>query len=298
MLGSSPLTRGKPPRRVALPTPGGLIPAHAGKTVHLGQYAPNQGAHPRSRGENMIVGRSGPSSWGSSPLTRGKQLVGDELSAVLGLIPAHAGKTGLLERYAVPLEAHPRSRGENAGSNHGPNHGQGSSPLTRGKPIPSLFRRRARLAHPRSRGENHAALTAFLNVSGSSPLTRGKRRPEGEGRRRGGLIPAHAGKTVRSALTVRPRSAHPRSRGENHTLTTLPRCSTGSSPLTRGKRRPAPPVRCRSGLIPAHAGKTRSCGWTCGRRGAHPRSRGENPSQSGGLRGLAGLIPAHAGKTP
>ena len=30
--GSSPLTRGKPSRRVALPVTVGLIPAHAGKT--------------------------------------------------------------------------------------------------------------------------------------------------------------------------------------------------------------------------------------------------------------------------
>ena len=93
--------------------------------------------------------------------------------------------------------------------------------------------------------------------------------------------------------------------------------AAGSSPLTRGK-----PVRdhaileC-SRLIPAHAGKTRSCAPSPPTVSAHPRSRGENaisrPSiisvcgSSPLTRGkhvavieghlVAGLIPAHAGKT-
>ena len=71
------------------------------------------------------------------------------------------------------------------------------------------------------------------------------------------------------------------------------------------------------GLIPAHAGKTHLW-WTCSlSAGAHPRSRGENPSmiaftvgaagsspltrgkrpEFGDARAEGGLIPAHAGKT-
>ena len=54
------------------------------------------------------------------------------------------------------------------------------------------------------------------------------------------------------------------------------RSRVGSSPLTRGKRtEPWKEVR-RSGLIPAHAGKT-ACVSRCFRTlRAHPRSRGEN----------------------
>ena len=91
----------------------------------------------------------------------------------------------------------------------------------------------------------------------------------------------------------------------------------GSSPLTRGKPTSRLSVSETSGLIPAHAGKTRP-EWaiTLSAR-AHPRSRGENdagktnttdfegssPLTRGKptLRVLAGsgmgLIPAHAGKT-
>ena len=91
----------------------------------------------------------------------------------------------------------------------------------------------------------------------------------------------------------------------------------GSSPLTRGKRRRASHGRLATGLIPAHAGKTRSVPSTATRSWAHPRSRGENlcsrphhESASGSspltrgklsffgfLSGCFGLIPAHAGKT-
>ena len=91
----------------------------------------------------------------------------------------------------------------------------------------------------------------------------------------------------------------------------------GSSPLTRAKRRQAIDQFDASGLIPAHAGKTRSPNRPRRRGGAHPRSRGENRGFVGGDQGRAGsspltrgkprlrrprsrsngLIPAHAGKT-
>ena len=113
------------------------------------------------------------------------------------------------------------------------------------------------LAHPRSRGENQMKAQLVC--------------------RRHWLIPAHAGKT----------------QGEENYAPTY----TGSSPLTRGKRRP----QCRAP-------------WRCP---AHPRSRGENPDlrprvlpragsspltrgkQASALRmrETARLIPAHAGKT-
>ena len=55
VVGSSPLTRGKPSRRVTFPLTVGLIPAHAGKTSHLGAQIIHCWAHPRSRGENDLV---------------------------------------------------------------------------------------------------------------------------------------------------------------------------------------------------------------------------------------------------
>ena len=72
------------------------------------------------------------------------------------------------------------------------------------------------------------------------------------------------------------REAHPRSRGENWVVISEHKRGLGSSPLTRGKL-------CLFGvlieiyrLIPAHAGKTHAQTGRGHRRGAHPRSRGEN----------------------
>ena len=72
----------------------GLIPAHAGKTdrpCRSGRKAP---AHPRSRGENAGRTVDVLVAPGSSPLTRGKHTAVASERPQLGLIPAHAGKTG------------------------------------------------------------------------------------------------------------------------------------------------------------------------------------------------------------
>ena len=274
---------------------------------------------------------------GSSPLTRGKRVSLPLALEALGLIPAHAGKTGeTLERGAHP-EAHPRSRGENSRPPGRASRRAGSSPLTRGKrwwrPPPSTRcglipahagktcpawpGRLIAWAHPRSRGEN--AMRAFTGalMKGSSPLTRGKPERRGRWQCRDGLIPAHAGKTSVTVTATVTAWAHPRSRGENSGTASRPRSTTGSSPLTRGKLWDGIKTSINNGLIPAHAGKTpdRLGGHQDGR--AHPRSRGENANFLGGVvsspgsspltrgkhrvrdhaRARQGLIPAHAGKT-
>ena len=92
-------------------------------------------AHPRSRGENGDLFAGAPTVEGSSPLTRGK--LGVRLSAerVVGLIPAHAGKTLQGNTAEELTAAHPRSRGENVAKAYTDAVAAGSSPLTRGKPL-------------------------------------------------------------------------------------------------------------------------------------------------------------------
>ena len=132
-----------------------------------------------------------------------------------------------------------------------------------------------------------------------------------------GLIPAHAGKTARARISRSLVPAHPRSRGENRTASASSLPTLGSSPLTRGKHTHRWRSGVRTGLIPAHAGKTCAAGMVATWRWAHPRSRGENarlgataqkrvgsspltrgkPCSGGASTGTWGLIPAHAGKT-
>ena len=213
----------------------------------------------------------------------------------------------------------------------------GSSPLTRGKHAVSATilqvrglipahagktashraARRRRAAHPRSRGENVSCGFARSIMSGSSPLTRGKLDALPVSETEGRLIPAHAGKTSRLVGHAPTLGAHPRSRGENKGPLRVLRHRTGSSPLTRGKRRDQRLRRVRRRLIPAHAGKTDLQDRRTAIARAHPRSRGENLRVRRGSSPLQGsspltrgklyrlfvhllvlrLIPAHAGKT-
>ena len=194
----------------------------------------------------------------------------------------------------------------------------GSSPLTRGKLdghvahldgdrlIPAHAGKTscacraaaARAAHPRSRGENEPAPLRRGIALGSSPLTRGKPLALVPGADHGRLIPAHAGKTRVIHNAVFDLRAHPRSRGENSPYCRTAVARGGSSPLTRGKPRADTRLRRGSGLIPAHAGKTRDEPITTWKRRAHPRSRGENFSLDLEPKLLAGSSPLTRGKHP
>ena len=131
--GSSPLTRGKPGMTVAGQLYERLIPAHAGKTSGGVPLWGAGRAHPRSRGENLHPDSPTLPPTGSSPLTRGKRESYYRRDRDRGLIPAHAGKTGLRPQKTSLATAHPRSRGENEIARAEDVNSNGSSPLTRGK---------------------------------------------------------------------------------------------------------------------------------------------------------------------
>ena len=295
----------------------GLIPAHAGKTTRPTPSQSKPGAHPHSRGENVIDDGEAHTGGGSSPLTRGNLRVVRAGQVVDGLIPTHAGKTKQATQRPRDTRAHPRSRGENV--NEGVNRERclGSSPLTRGKLSRGTYRIFRRGLIPA-----HAGKTGGVRVSpfrfGAHPRSRGENRKNPAMMTIGSwLIPAHAGKTSAQILRSRRARAHPRSRGENEGVGTMSLHRVGSSPLTRGKRSRGVAASRGPRLIPAHAGKTRWPGLSLRESGAHPRSRGENggnrsrgpfvegssPLTRGkhsprtGYYASQGLIPAHAGKT-
>ena len=132
-VGSSPLTRGKHPESVSAILGERLIPAHAGKTPVGYPVGDGATAHPRSRGENVVLKSGTRYQVGSSPLTRGKLSNLGHTVLLVGLIPAHAGKTTACCQDCRARSAHPRSRGENLRTDQLIVTHQGSSPLTRGK---------------------------------------------------------------------------------------------------------------------------------------------------------------------
>ena len=218
------------------------------------------------------------SKWdgGSSPLTRGKLPRPDGALGPRGLIPAHAGKTRGPGRSPMSARAHPRSRGENENPD--------SHAHRRNRLIP---------AHAGKTREGAENLTA---PEGSSPLTRGKLKIQLRLQVGFGLIPAHAGKTGPPLPGLLLRRAHPRSRGENYPATWRLFTAQGSSPLTRGKHMRAAKDQMRTGLIPAHAGKTTPPPEAREPLWAHPRSRGENAWAGWCEAASAGSSPLTRGK--
>ena len=239
----------------------GLIPAHAGKTGLSSKTRSAAPAHPRSCGENAVRRATSTVCRGSSPLMRGKRLVGTLFQERVGLIPAHAGKractpqrknrerlipahAGKTLRGSRPLagsRAHPHARGENMRQSARVSFFPGLIPAHAGKNRPARRRTSLRGAHPRSCEENRVQARRVLRLQGSSPLTRGKPRGEGAPCVPEGLIPAHAGITSETRPCPRCGAAHPRSRGENASAVSAAYPASGSSPLTRGKPQTHPP---------------------------------------------------------
>ena len=148
---------------------------------------------------------------------RGKHAAIVPLSQGKRITPAHAGKTSTSPPYASSPWDHPRACGENLISPKKSLLTLGSPPRMRGKPLahPPSYRRRgitpahagktsARLPrqsasrdHPRACGENTTKNATAAWAEGSPPRMRGKRCAGTVCGRRGGITPAHAGKTSR-----------------------------------------------------------------------------------------------------
>ena len=172
--------------------------------------------------------------------------------------------------------AHLRSRGENDVAFDGMSDLTGSSPLTRGKRRDEAYLIHGMRLIPARAGKTFVLGGWAMETRGSSPLARGKRLTFGEWSEQWRLIPAHAGKTRCPGRLPLPRTAHPRSRGENTGDPPGNPGLPGSSPLARGKRPNLVPGHRVRGLIPARAGKTLALVTPVSTQGAHPRSRGEN----------------------
>ena len=90
--GSPPHTRGKVMSYTPAFSCTRITPAHAGKSVHTGNFCNPDGDHPRTRGEKG----AGLNVWepgvGSPPHTRGKARAAPSIIVRNGSTPAHAGK--------------------------------------------------------------------------------------------------------------------------------------------------------------------------------------------------------------
>ena len=231
--GSSPLARGLHGRRLKGRRRIRIIPARAGFTSGRSFIDRPETDHPRSRGVYRSAGLCTTFNLGSSPLARGLRSRGRSLTHDRRIIPARAGFTPSWASRFESATDHPRSRGVyRQGAPHN-RRSVGSSPLARGL-LAKQMRRSCRAGiiparagfthttmtrlsasrdHPRSRGVYNDGPPQDGNDRGSSPLARGLR--PGAGRRPVSrrIIPARAGFTWTTFLTMVSAPDHPRSRG-------------------------------------------------------------------------------------
>mgnify|MGYP001040011607 CR=1 FL=1 len=233
--GRSPLTRGRHAVGKVHGVLVGSIPAHAGKTSASTRSCAASRVDPRSRGEDTTRPGQRTRTLGRSPLTRGRRLGVLQRLGGVGSIPAHAGKTAQRRDCSSRQRVDPRSRGEDGAWRHRAASGCGRSPLTRGrrqrtqvqqqrsgsipahagKTVAQQRIRGVQQVDPRSRGEDLSSITRSTIACGRSPLTRGRQRLGGREDDPAGSIPAHAGKTSRSAPSRACPRVDPRSRGED-----------------------------------------------------------------------------------
>ena len=130
--GSSPRMRGTPVPRPSVPRPSGIIPAHAGNTKYWLPRSARNGDHPRACGEHQVRDTMYGTTQGSSPRMRGTPTQQNRFMMASGIIPAHAGNTGVTVAVSFGVRDHPRACGEHFC--YIPYRGsvQGSSPRMRG----------------------------------------------------------------------------------------------------------------------------------------------------------------------
>ena len=153
---------------------------------------------------------------GSPPHTRGKGSIKALRACILGITPAHAGKSFQPLSAPPDMRDHPRTRGEKRAKTRPEPHRAGSPPHTRGKATGKgtpannegitpahagkshLFLRNLSgiKDHPRTRGEKREGLQASSYLRGSPPHTRGKADRFKAHMPTGGITPAHAGKST------------------------------------------------------------------------------------------------------
>ena len=212
--------RGKPAETSAAPVVRRFIPAHAGKTAWPSPPPTIPRVHPRACGENEEATKTAFILPGSSPRMRGKRLEAPDGVVAARFIPAHAGKTATTGTTVARSRVHPRACGENLCRLASDWYSPGSSPRMRGKRIahelgaqPGGFipahagktgggprAHPGRRVHPRACGENGGRRRPSALSSGSSPRMRGKHAHEQWGRYPLRFIPAHAGKTRKTAF--------------------------------------------------------------------------------------------------
>ena len=252
--GSSPRMRGTRRAHRVYGHCGRIIPAHAGNTNFPQFSIVNDRDHPRACGEHRPpLGPPG-IGLGSSPRMRGTPAGDQSPSPPSGIIPAHAGNTSTRSLPRSLPRDHPRACGEHIAFCGEQVIDLGSSPRMRGTLVQVIERavgagiipahagntlwcawpRCTGRDHPRACGEHRTRARRHRGTGGSSPRMRGTHDAPRATCLTTGIIPAHAGNTLRLVTDTTDIRDHPRACGEHPSQALSLSCTVGSSPRMRG----------------------------------------------------------------
>ena len=226
--------RGKVVQRSMFAAYLGITPAHAGKSSACLISSPARWDHPRPCGEKRGRPRALLHLPGSPPPMRGKGARFRLPVNVVGITPAHAGKSFACFVLQIVTRDHPRPCGEKTRAKLPEMFVEGSPPPMRGKGAyiryaqgvvritpahagKSSIRQAARpgaVDHPRPCGEKSPTTILVSVKSGSPPPMRGKERAQKYHAQRRGITPAHAGKSPSTSFSRAASRDHPRPCGE------------------------------------------------------------------------------------
>ena len=249
---------------------------------------------------------------------RGSQYADDRNAARRGIIPAHAGLTLEIEHQAAIGRDHPRACGAHSVQVSSLSIGWGSSPRMRGSQMPwaagpscagiipahaglttrSLTSCTLARDHPRACGAHQSDGKGVPVKKGSSPRMRGSLYASKSWLDDLGIIPAHAGLTVRRYGNAWYSWDHPRACGAHLNAAEKSTHHWGSSPRMRGSQSNLMKNVGTLGIIPAHAGLTMpSPNWFAFARD-HPRACGAHHIIAGDASALEGSSPRMRGSLP
>ena len=152
-----------------------------------------------------------------------------------------------------------------------------------------------RPVYPRWRGEHRGKKINDPRDIGLSPLARGtpRHQPQTANQRR--FIPAGAGNTIPTIITLGSISVYPRWRGEHSKAGRTNGAAAGLSPLARGTQRRIRGVKSLLRFIPAGAGNTEALAKLPDIATVYPRWRGEHLIPCTGPHQISGLSPLARG---
>ena len=250
--------------------------------------------HPRACGAHKIYATMDRQHKGSSPRMRGSRAAHLHSMRRDGIIPAHAGLTTGSIFQMRKCRDHPRACGAHSVLSAGHQPRLGSSPRMRGSQEHRPLREAKNGSSPRMRGSPnadkssargrgiipaHAGLTdtycKTVKQIRDHPRACGAHRNSSSGLASSvGIIPAHAGLTLSGCHEAGGHGDHPRACGAHFARSSLPIRDRGSSPRMRGSPAQLADLFFERGIIPAHAGLTKTVEKSSERHRDHPRACG------------------------